>query len=168
VEARRVVVNIMSSITPQQFEELLPLASAWAAEQESLILQSGVPLTDAQLADARQVGVVHPGRVRLLRTAQVPVPSHPVLVAAAAATHLISPSTLGLTLRYGIFIRTDYWEERLLLAHELVHTSQYERLGGFEAFLRSYLLECLTPPGYPFGPMEQEAIITSEQLCASL
>src|ERR1017187_6058169 len=49
---------------------------------------------------------------------------------AAAETNLISPSTGGMTLRYGIFIRTDCWGQRPIIAHELVHTSQYERLGG--------------------------------------
>jgi hypothetical protein len=145
---------------------LLPLAAAWAAEQERIILRSGVPLTHAQLADAGQVGVLFPERVRLLRLAEVPVPTHPALAAAAAATGLISPSTGGLTLRYGIFVRTDCWGQRLLIAHELVHVTQYERVGGFEAFLRPYLTECITPPGYPSGPMEREAITKSEKLCA--
>lgn len=156
----------MSIITPQQFEMLLPLAAAWAAEQESIIFQSGVPLTEPQLADARRVGVLSSDRVRLLRVRQIPVPKHPALAAAAAATGLISSSTGGLTLRYGIFVRTDCWGQRLLVAHELVHVTQYERLGGFEAFLRPYLTECITPPGYPNGPMEQEAIAKSEDLCA--
>ncbi|MDD4963382.1 MAG: hypothetical protein PHI11_05610 [Gallionella sp.] len=154
------------NITPQQFETLLPLATTWAKEQEGIILQLGVPLTEAQLADARQVGVIHPERVRLLQVMQIPKPDHQELADIAAITNLISPSTAGMTLRYGIFIRTDCWGQRPLVAHELVHTSQYERLGGFEAFLRPYLLECLTPPGYPNGPMELEAIMTSLRLCA--
>ena|ERR1035441_6365270 len=156
----------MSIITPQQFEMLLPLAGTWAAEQERTILQTGVALTESQLADARRVGVVQPERVRLLRVAPIPAPTHPALAAAAAATGLISSDTAGLTIRYGIFIRADCWGQRHLVVHELVHTSQYERLGGFEAFLRSYLLECITPPDYPYGPMEQEAITTSARLCA--
>lgn len=156
----------MSIITPQQFEVLLPLACAWVAEQERTILQSGVALTESQFADARRVGVTQPERVRLLRVAQIPSPTHPGLAAAATATGLISPSTQGMTFRYGIFIRADYWGQRPLVMHELVHTMQYERLGGFEGFLRPYLLECLTPPGYPHGPMEQEAVITAAKLCA--
>ena len=155
----------MNLITPQQFEELLPLAAAWAADQERIILQSGVALTDTQLADARQVGVVHPEQVRLLRVVQIPTPIDPALAAAAPMTGLISPDTRGMTLRYGIFIRDDSWGQRLLVVHELVHTMQYERLGGFEAFLRPYLSECLSPPYYPNGPMEREAIATSERLC---
>ena len=153
-------------MTPQQFETLLPEAGAWAAEKERIILQSGVALTEAQLADARQVGVVHPERVRLLRVAQIPTPTLSALAAAAAMTRLISPDTRGMTLRYGIFIRDDSWKDRELVVHELVHTHQYERLGSFEAFLRPYLIECITPPGYPYGPMEQEAITTSGRLCA--
>jgi len=156
----------MSIITPQQFEMLLPLACAWGAEQERAILQSGVALSEGQLADARRVGVAQPERVRLLRVERIPVPTDPGLAAAAGATNLITPLTHGLTLRYGIFIRADCWGQRDLIVHELVHTSQYERLGGFEGFLRPYLLECITPPGYPYGSMEQEAVFTVAKLCA--
>ena len=156
----------MNIITQQEFEMLLPLASAWAAEQERTILQTGVVLTESQLIDARHVGVVQPELVRLLRVEQIPTPTHPALVVAATATGLISPTTKGLTIRYGIFIRADCWGLRPLVVHELVHTRQYERLGGFEGFLRPYLLECFTPPGYPHGPMEQEAISISSRLCA--
>jgi hypothetical protein len=156
----------LSIITPQEFETSFPLACAWAAEQERIILQSGVALTESQVADARRVGVAKPERVRLLRVVQIPAPTHPALAAAANATNLISPSTTGLTLRYGIFLRADCWGERSLVVHELVHALQYERLGGFEGFLRPYLLECIVPPGYPYGPMEQEASSTAARLCA--
>jgi hypothetical protein len=122
----------MSMITPQQFEMLLPRACAWAAEQERAIIQSGVPLSESQLADARQVGVAQPERVRLVRVSQIPTPIHPALAAAAGATNLITPLTQGLTLRYGIFVRADCREQRPLVVHELVHTSQYERLGGMK------------------------------------
>jgi len=144
---------------------LLPLACAWAAEHERTILDSGVALTEPQVTDARRVGIRQPERVRLLRVMQIPTPRHPALAAAAHATNLISPSTQGLTLRYGIFVRADCWDQRLVVTHELVHTSQYERLGGFDGFLRPYLLECVTPPGYPYGLMEQEAITTAARLC---
>jgi hypothetical protein len=83
--------HIVSIITPQRFEMLLPLACAWAAEQERTILQSGIALTESQLAGARQVGVVQPERVRLLRVPQIPGPAHPALAVAAGATNLITP-----------------------------------------------------------------------------
>src|SRR5262245_44530386 len=146
----------MNILTPQQFEIVLPLACAWAEKQERAILQSGVSLTEAQIADATRVGVKRPERVRLLQVPEIPTPSHPLLAAAAEATGLISPFTLGLTLRYGIFIHADYWGERRLVVHELAHTMQYERLGSMEAFLRQYLHECINI-GYADAPMEQEA-----------
>jgi hypothetical protein len=152
-------------MTPQQFETLLPFAKTWAEGQERIILDSGVPLTESQVADARKVGVVNPERVRLLRVPKIPVPADSGLAAAAAEIRLISPATEGLTVGYGIFIRDDCWLDRRLVVHELVHTLQHERLGGLPEFLRAYLWECITV-GYPNGPMEQEAITTAQRLCA--
>lgn len=150
-------------LTPEQFEQILPLAAAWAEEQEKRILDSGVALTSAQIRDAHAVGVSHPERVRLFMIEAIPMPEHPVLRAAGEATGLISPFTAGLTLRYGIYIRSDLAGDRALIAHELVHTGQYERRGSILAFLRQYLHECLTI-GYPAAPMEQEAITVSARV----
>ncbi|MGA2092991.1 MAG: hypothetical protein ABSH16_06240 [Sedimentisphaerales bacterium] len=150
-------------ITPEQFVALLPFAVAWAEEQEGIILRNGVPLTGLQMADARTLGILHPDKVRLMNVASIPMPEEPSLKAAAKATQLISPLTAGLTLRYGIFIRSDCWGNRGLIAHELVHTSQYERLGGFLPFLQEYLRQCITI-GYPAAPMEQEAIMRTAEL----
>ena len=136
---------------------LLPMACAWAEEQETIILRDGVELTPSLLEDAQRVGISKPHRVRLRVVEQMPLPPHPVLRGAAEQLGLISPLTIGLTLRYGIFIRSDYWGDRRLVVHELAHVAQYERLGGFRAFLERYLDECIRPPGYPFGPLEEEA-----------
>jgi hypothetical protein len=154
------------TVTEEQFEMSLPLACAWAEEQERMILRDGVPLSTAQITDAKSVGVAHPERVRLLKVAGIPAPEQPALRAAAEATGLISPLTAGLTLRHGIFIRSDCWGNRQLLVHELVHTSQYERLGGIQPFLHQYLHECITI-GYPAAPLEQEAITTTARVCAA-
>jgi hypothetical protein len=140
-----------------QFDFLLPLAANWAIKQEQRMLHAGVPLLAEEIADARAIGVAEPERVRLLQLDNVPVPSHPMLKAAAAAIQFLTPATCGLTLRYGIFVRSDCWRDRRLIAHELAHVMQYERLGGILPFLRQYLLQCLTI-GYPEAPLEQEAI----------
>jgi hypothetical protein len=146
-----------------QFERLLPLASKWAAAVEARILREGVPLSEDGLDDAAALGVSEPERVRLLALARVPTPSDLTLRTAAAAIRFLTPTTCGLALRYGIFVRSDYWGDRRLVAHELAHTAQYERLGGIEPFLRRYLYECLTI-GYPEAPMEQEAIAAAARL----
>ncbi len=146
-----------------QFEKLLPLATKWAAAVETRILREGVPLSEQGLADARSLGVRKPERVRLLALDSVPTPTDLTLRTAVAAIQFLTPATRGLALRYGIFVRSDCWGERRLIAHELVHTAQYERLGGIRPFLRQYLSECLTV-GYPAGSMEQEAIATASRL----
>lgn len=146
-----------------QFEKLLPLASKWAEALETRILREGVALSEEELADARALGVRQPDRVRLLCLANVPRPDNLALRTAAEAVQFLTPATRGLALRYGIFVRADCWRDRGLIAHELAHTEQYERLGGIESFLRQYLRECLTI-GYPTAPMEQEAIAATRRL----
>ena len=63
-----------STITPEQFEMLLPLACKLAAAQEQRILATGEALSDAMLSDACLVGVADPERVRLLCVPEIPVP----------------------------------------------------------------------------------------------
>jgi hypothetical protein len=154
----------MITISPDQFEVLLPLACEWAEAKEKVVLEHGVPLSEAQMEDAKRVGVVHPERVKIYTVPQIPIPKHPILKAAVEETQLITPDTDGITFRYGIFIHSDFSDNRGLIVHELVHTSQYEKLGGFLPFLRKYLMECITI-GYPEAPMEQEAIRTAEKIC---
>lgn len=139
------------------FERILPLACEWARDQEKMILEKGRSLSPGIIDDAKRVGVVHPDHVRTLLVNQIPVPEEPVLRAACEQTQLITRFTAGLTLRYGIFIRSDCADNRRLHIHELAHVAQYERLGGMDQFLRKYLHE-VTMIGYPQAPMEQEAI----------
>ena len=94
---------------------------------------------------------------------EVPLPANHLLRWAAKRTKLISADTAGMALRYGIFIRSDCWKMRCLIAHEYVHTAQYERLGGIGQFLSLYLRECLEV-GYPAGLLEQEAFLKSQQI----
>jgi hypothetical protein len=141
----------------------LPLAVRWASQQEQKILRAGVSLDESQVIDARLMGVARPEKVRLLKVDQVPLPANRLLRWAAKRTKLISSDTAGMALRYGIFIRSDCWQMRRLIAHECVHTAQYERLGGIEEFLSLYLRECLEV-GYPSGLLEQEAFLKSQQI----
>ena len=150
--------------TIDQLEQLLPLAVQWAAEQERRVLCEGVSLSKVELADARVIGVCNPERVRLLRVDSIPVPVHPMLRAAAASINFLTAAPRGLALDYGIFIRADYWRDRALIAHELVHTAQFQRLGGILPFLQIYIFQCATV-GYPNAPLELEAIETAARIC---
>ena len=148
-----------------QFEKLLSLAVEWTKEQEERVLREGVALSEEEIADAKAIGVKEPERVRLLQVDVVPTPTHPLLKGAFEAVNFRAPAPRGLALRYGISIRSDHWRDRSLIAHELAHTAQYERLGGIVPFLRQYLSECLTR-GYPVAPLEQEASAASARICS--
>ena len=148
-----------------QFEMLLPLAVAWATEQEREILRDGASLSAEEIADACAIGVKEPDRVRLLGIETIPRPTQPQLKAACDAINFLTPATRGLTLGHGIFIRSDCWRDRSLIVHELAHVAQYERLGGILPFLRRYLFECLTV-GYSASPLEREAIAVIARVCA--
>ena len=149
----------------EQIDQLLPLAAQWAAEQERRVLCQGVPLSKEELADASAIGVRNPERVRLLRVASIPVPAHPMLRAAAASINFITSAPSGLALDYGIFVRADHWRDRGLIAHELAHTAQYQRLGGILPFLQTYLGQCATV-GYEQAPLELEASAAAARICA--
>src|SRR5690349_21733715 len=106
---------------------LLPQAAAWATERQQEILRDGVSLSPAEMGDARAIGIQSPDRIRLLQVESIPRPSQPQLKAACDAIDFLTPETRGLTLKYGIFIRSDCWRDRPLIVHELVHVAQYER-----------------------------------------
>lgn len=150
--------------TIDHLEELLPLAAEWAAEQERRVLCEGVPLSRDELADAKAIGVRNPERVRLLRVDAIPIPAHPALRAAAASINFLTAAPRGLALDYGIFIRADHWRDRALIAHELVHTAQFQRLGGILPFLQTYIFQCATV-GYPNAPLELEAEAIAARIC---
>lgn len=142
------------------FPALVPFAVRWVESIEEEILASGTALGDEGVKMVRELGVAHPEKIRFLKVDSVPLPNNPILRAAARATGLISPHTVGMAFRYGIVIRSDWWESGNVQMHECVHTAQYERLGGVKPFLREYLRQCFEV-GYPEAALEQEAILKS-------
>ena len=150
-----------------RLEEILPLACEWVEAQESLILKNGVLLSSQQLSDAKKISVNYPEKIRVLTLAKIPRPLNPLLAAACDQVNFLTNDTLGLTLRYGIFIRSNCENNRKLYAHELVHVSQYEKLGGISQFLKQYITEVVTF-GYENAPLEQEAKSISSTICKHL
>ena len=137
---------------------LLPvvgLATLWVRRREVAILRAGVALTPGEITLARTLGVRAPQRVRVMAVPRVPLPLHHVCQVLRRAGCL-PRHIAGMTLGYGIVLRADCAHNAALLAHELVHVRQYERLGGVSGFLRQYLSECVWP-GYPYGALEIEA-----------
>jgi hypothetical protein len=138
---------------------LLPLVlcvAGWVRAREATVLRAGVPLAADELALARTVGVAMPERVRVMPVNVVPMPLPRMLRRLAERFGWLSPHIVGMTLGYGVVLRGDLARDRGLLAHELTHVAQYERLGRFYGFLNRYIRECLWP-GYPHGALEIEA-----------
>lgn len=133
--------------------EIVPKAIAWAQEQSRGVLASGLPLNQDGVELARRVGVREPERVRIAWVGQLPVPSDPAFQPILDSTGIADMS--GLTLGHAIFLvqaRTDLG----LLAHELRHVYQYERLGGIDGFLPVYL-DQVARLGYDDAPLEIDA-----------
>jgi hypothetical protein len=156
----------MATLIDVVLTPLLLCAVLWVRAREATILHAGKPLTADQLALARVVGVAAPERVRVMAVQAVPLPLPLFLQRAAERLRWLSPIA-GMTLGYGIVLRSDCADDRRLLAHELAHVAQYERYarikrdgsygrGRYSGFLRHYLRECVWP-GYPRGPLEREA-----------
>ena len=134
---------------------ILPKAIAWAEAQYSSISQVGQPLNKALLAVARNVGVLHPDRIRVVEVPSLPLPEDPELKEAALATGLLGPGMIGLTLGYGIYVCRDHRSVRLL-SHEFRHVYQYEQAGSIAAFLPIYLKQIVSF-GYANAPFELDA-----------
>lgn len=135
---------------------LLLCASLWVHRRQAEILRDGVPLTAVQRELAAVLGIVAVDRIRVVNAAVVPMPLPGWLRAYAQRAGWISRHIAGMTLGHGIVIREEYAADLRLLAHELAHVGQYERLGGIVRFMRQYLRECAWP-GYPHGALEREA-----------
>jgi len=144
----------------EDLEELLPLAACWFAYIERRWMEEGRPLNADERAIAQQAGVREIDRVRVKTVAIVPEPDHPRLRRAMIEGGFLLHTAQGLALDHAIALREDALGEdgqtdTSLLAHELKHVEQYERLGR-EEFLRRYIVECLSF-GYHNSPLEREA-----------
>lgn len=138
----------------------MPWVGLWAWRLERRTLREGRPLFSSEWAAAVRVGVRHPEKVRILVVEEVPMPGFSWMHRIAAGWGFDRRHIGGLCLRYGIILRRDLAAQPVIMAHELVHTSQYERHGSLSGFLRAYLLQCLRH-GYTNSSLEREAVAKS-------
>lgn len=140
------------------------LVSHWGLRHESRILDSGRALDAKELDWARKLGIQKVQSIRVKVVPQVPVPLLDFWFPESWVERfaLKVGDIAGITLGYGIYIREEE-QCPLLIAHELVHVSQYERLGGLKQFLAAYLFDCYHH-GYRGSEIEQEAVEKSVKL----
>ncbi len=138
----------------------IPWVGWWAWRTERRTLRLGRPLFSSEWSAAEHVGVRHPEKVRVLALEEIPVPGLPWMHLLAARWGFDRRHIGGLCLRYAILLRRDLAAQPLIMAHELVHTAQYERHRSLSGFLLTYLLQCLRC-GYANAALEREAISKS-------
>jgi hypothetical protein len=143
-------------IAPEIVARYFPIAVRWVTEMEKVVLDRGQRLPPKNRKDAEAIGIQRIDDVRMVAWDSIPLPSDPGLKHLAVETGLITDATHGMTFGHGIVIKNGL-SDRRLIAHELVHLLQYERFDGIEAFLKEYVKEITSPPGYPYGPLEKEA-----------
>ena len=135
--------------------QLVPPAVEFVASSEQQVQARGRPLTTEEQQLARAVGVAQPESVRVLIADPFIAPLDPAFGVEARKLGLGDPAEGGRTLGHAIQIKPQYANARWLLAHELTHVGQFERLGATE-FVREYLTELLMF-GYGRAPLERAA-----------
>lgn len=142
-----------------QIARLMPRLRAEERRRDARALSEGRALSAAEQDIARKVGVQHPEKVRLLAQSRIPAMADPELARLFRVER-----AWGLTTGYGITV-TQQPVPEWLLAHELVHVAQYERLGA-TAMLRRTLTESLVLP-HNLIPLEREAIALGDTVAKS-
>ena len=155
-DSAKTVSLFMKEITPEIISRYFPQLASWIAGMERAILEKGQPLFPINKKDAEAIGIHRIEDVKIIVLQSIPLPNDRELSDLIQQTGVLSPQTSGMTFGHGIVLKDGAYN-RQLIAHELVHVLQYERLGGIEPFLEAYIKEVAFPPGYPYGPLEQEA-----------
>ena len=132
------------------------LAADWAERYAAESLAAGRPLSAAEQEIARRVGVREPARIRIRLAPELPAPTEPLLVAAAARIGLMPQAASGMTLGYAVILRVGSENDHRLLAHEFRHVAQYEARGGIRPFLAEHIPH-LMQHGYEDSPYEVDA-----------
>lgn len=149
-----------------QVLQLLPATIALLQAVEATAMARGRALTQDEMQTAHRLGVAQPQRIRVLVTPVLPnwlapdAMANPALANGSAvdAEHSTPQrhyGVAGLTAGHGILLGIRYANNPRVLAHELAHVAQYERL-GMRAFALRYLTELLSV-GYFRAPLELEA-----------
>jgi len=154
-DAERAELAAPPSAITDRVALLLPKAVDFIEASDQQIQTQGRALTPDEQALARAVGVAQPERVRVLITDPFVAPQDPQFAIEARKLGLGASAEGARTTGYAIQIKPSYASARWILAHELTHVGQYERLGTMQ-FAHEYLTEVLLL-GYARAPLETAA-----------
>jgi hypothetical protein len=141
---------------PIPLAQTMPATLAWAASLNAAVLAQGKPLSAWQAADAREVGVLRPEAVRILRVPGLPQPDCPHFRSLATRSGLDLGQSAGMALGYAVLICHGALGDRRVLRHELRHVAQFEQSRDLGRFLDLYLAQ-IAQHGYRDAPLEVDA-----------
>ncbi|MEM1085699.1 MAG: hypothetical protein AAGI48_16445 [Verrucomicrobiota bacterium] len=139
-------------------DAVAPSLARWSQRREKHILLHGETLPESLQQFAADLEIDDPESLRLELTKRIPVPVPDPLVRLARSLGLPVFHPAGMCLGRGI---SAVSKDPAVLRHELVHTAQFQRLGGHFRFMHRYVVECLSL-GYFDAPLEIEARERSE------
>lgn len=151
----------------ESFDQILPRACAWATAQEEFILERGAPLNERYRADAKRIGIREIDRIRVLIVDKISLPEDVDLAQLARRAQIIPDTAPAIAIGYGIVVRADYWSNRELILHQLMHVLQRERFADTESYIRQYLADRLRCPQFTMGSFEEEARRGAKEICAA-
>lgn len=142
----------MKKIPPEFIDSLV----RWFAFHQSVALKTGTKLNTRQIELAKAIGCLQPGEIRVSYVDEMPKVKSPILREVMDEAGFDFGDAYGLCLGYGIFIKKDGQGDSRILAHEMTHSLQFERLSGARNFLVAYIEQFLAH-GYTSMPLEKEA-----------
>jgi len=146
----------------EKIDRFFPAVLDWFNLTEADLRPFGRPLSVREQETARKLGVEYPEDVRVLVVQKLPIPSDPELKREAERYGLGSFFEMGRTMGHVILLKPRVADNASVLVHELVHVSQFDRLGR-NAFLRRYIVE-MEMMGYARAPMELEAFAKQKEV----
>ena len=142
-------------------------ATPWATWHQRRIRASGRRLNNQEMVVAEALSLSHPDTVFIHVIERVPNPLHLLLCLARSCGASFITEAEGITLGSGIYVDTESAESLELIAHELVHVRQYQRVGSIWSFMVEYLYQCLMV-GYFDAEWEMEARRESAKIISSI
>ncbi len=148
-----------------EFLQVLPQYVEWAKHIDEEGQKAGKPLNKAELQIAKDVGVIHPEKIRIVYVDSVPYPyENPILKEMGERIGFIGE---GITnnaqvFGYSIYVRKGFTLDTPKLAHEFVHVKQIEQAASLLEYSKKHLVDMATY-GYADAPYEKEAFKANEK-----
>lgn len=139
----------------QQLDVFAPLAINWLNRVASEMRPGARELSTQERLLASEVGVMSPASVRIALVEEMPLPHDEPLRSMALKLGYGNKAIAGGCIGSLVWINRRHADNRALLAHELVHVAQQERMSQ-EQYFRRYMAE-LAVVGYARSPLEAEA-----------